>query len=98
MLLLLLFARRELSSIILEAVLVERESGVRGKESENNEVVWLSCRERCMEERRKKKKRCMFENSEDGASFILCKSCRQFGKPLPCLRWIYVNHHLRIRY
>ena len=67
MLLLLLFARRELSSIILEAVLVERESGVRGKESENNEVVWLSCRERCMEERRKKKKRCMFENSEDGA-------------------------------
>lgn len=73
MLLLFVFAMSELRSIILRAVLVERESDVRGKESENNEVellvvvvVWLSCTERCMEERRKKNKKCMFENSDDG--------------------------------
>lgn len=43
------------SRSILEAVLVERGSEVRGKESEKE--VWLSCRERCGEKRREKKRK-----------------------------------------
>lgn len=64
---LLRFAMRESWKIFEVVVLVKRESDVRGKEKENEVelvVVWLCfCRERCMKEKRKKKRKCVFDEA-----------------------------------